>query len=446
MEKNRSNWLTALGLSALLAVLILFAGPVPPMDDTYIHLVYGRSLLSSSPLSFNPGEPSSGFTSPLWLVPSTLASITGRVTAPCALMLASAVTAAAAVLVCGTGSILLIAGPLLFHGGSGMETGLVCLFIAFVWRSLRDQAFERWVPLILVGAVLTRPELAVLGLPLLIMRMKKGPVKVLTLLLPVTAAAVLWVAWNIHSTGMPLPGTFYAKQSMPWIGMLREGGPQLLRNMFITSPLLVPAALIAMISLAGKRRIEWMLPLLLGGAALATQPNSWFQMRYWVPFLFACGLVVSEWLESRGRYRRLILALLVISLVPGLLIFGKRRISASTDVGVIDQDPARLLGYISEPGEVVAAADIGAIGWLTDLYVLDLDGLVSPAMKPGSFDSSEEEWRYIEEHADFLLAFPIQYGHLTDAAGTSLEVVKTFVSPDNVICGESSVVLWRISH
>jgi hypothetical protein len=446
MEKGSCNWITALCLSALLAVLILLAGQVPPMDDTYIHLVYGRSLLSASPLSFNPGEPSTGFTSPLWLIPSALASILGWVTAPSALMLASALAAAAAVLVSGTGSLILITGPLLFHGSSGMETGLACLFIALAWRSLRDPAVERWTPLILAGAFLTRPELLVLALPLLLRRLKKGPLKILALLLPAAAAAVLWVAWNLHSTGMPLPGTFYAKQSLPWIEMLRIGGPQLLRNMLLASPLLIPAALLAVISLAAKRRIEWMIPLLLGAAAISTQPNSWFQMRYWVPFLFACGLVVSKWLESPGKYRKLTRILLVISLVPGLLIFGGRRLTASSDVRVIDYDPAKLLLRISEPGEVVAAADIGAVGWFTDLYVLDLDGLISPEMLPGSFDSPEEEWQHIEERADYLLAFPVQYARLTEAAGTSLESVETFVSPDNVICGEQSVVLWKINR
>jgi len=55
------------GLHVLAAVLFLSrCGPGFPLDDAWGHLVYGRSLATMQGLSYNPGEPEAGVTSPLW--------------------------------------------------------------------------------------------------------------------------------------------------------------------------------------------------------------------------------------------------------------------------------------------------------------------------------------------------------------------------------------------
>src|SRR5688500_19976530 len=37
-----------------------------PLDDAWIHMVYGRSLAEDGLLAFNTGVPTTGSTSPLW--------------------------------------------------------------------------------------------------------------------------------------------------------------------------------------------------------------------------------------------------------------------------------------------------------------------------------------------------------------------------------------------
>ncbi|MBM3956988.1 MAG: hypothetical protein FJ313_02915, partial [Gemmatimonadetes bacterium] len=39
-----------------------------PLDDGWIHMVYARSFAQSLQFFYNPGEPESGMTSPLWAV------------------------------------------------------------------------------------------------------------------------------------------------------------------------------------------------------------------------------------------------------------------------------------------------------------------------------------------------------------------------------------------
>lgn len=74
--RRRATILVALHILAGCAVLA-FSAPAAPLDDTYIHLVFGRSLVRGGFMQFNPGVPTTGLTSPLWILPSAAASLAG---------------------------------------------------------------------------------------------------------------------------------------------------------------------------------------------------------------------------------------------------------------------------------------------------------------------------------------------------------------------------------
>jgi hypothetical protein len=441
-----------LGLAVLtLAVTALSPAPaVPPMDDTYIHLMYGRSLLTSSPLSFNPGEPSSGFTAPLWLIPSAAASLVGTGGAPVLLMLFSTVCAALtlAVLAPKTSLLLALAGPFFFHAASGMETAAACLLITLAWKSVRDDGLRRWRPLLLAAAFLCRPELALLAVPLVLVTWRRGWKAVTVLLIPSLAAGGLWVLWNLHATGLPLPSTFYAKQAMSWSAMAGSGILGLFEDIAITSIMLPFAAAVAVVSLIRgaltRDRITGIalasFPVLLVAEALATQPNAWFQMRYFLPALVAMVLAAGHWISKIPRWRSN-LTILAISLIPGLVVFAGRRADASPDVNAIDVSPASWLAAHAEPGSTVASADIGAMGWISGLSVVDLDGLITPERLPGG---AGESWEWVSARADYLAAFPVQYADLIEDGSGSLVYLVGYTSPKCVICGEDSVAVWRV--
>jgi len=327
-----------------------------------------------------------------------------------------------------------------------METSAALLAVILVWLSME----RKWKPpaksLILAAAFLVRPELVVLSVPLLLSLKTLRLRDILLLLLPTAAAACLWMMWNLHATGLPLPGTFYAKQAVAWPRAAAAGLPGLLKGLLLSSPLLLFAAVSPLFSLDWKDRRDYsarslIFPLLLL-TALVLQPNSYFQMRYYVPAICAAVLAAGEWLRGLGgRRRRLNAAILIISMVPGLFIFFGRRADASADVRSIDVEPALYLRETADSEETVAAADIGALGWLTELNVLDLDGLVTPQRSPGG---SPRGWDWISSEADYLLVFPCQYSALVQEGSGSLDFLAGFGSGKNVICGEDSVALWRI--
>src|SRR5262245_64042524 len=56
----------AAGLGYLAVELYLVGRPGFPLDDSWIHLQFARNLAAGQGLSYNPGEPVTGSTAPLW--------------------------------------------------------------------------------------------------------------------------------------------------------------------------------------------------------------------------------------------------------------------------------------------------------------------------------------------------------------------------------------------
>ena len=430
----------ALGLMLACILTLVRAGTVPPMDDTYIHLVYGRSLLAGQPGEYNPGVPSAGFTSPLWLAPSAMAALGGSWAGPMALMAISALAASLAVLLAGPGisSVLLLFGPFIFHATSGMETAMACLAVVLAWRLVDSRRPPDAVSgALLAAATLTRPELALLAIPLALAAGRPRISGLAALLAPSAIVGSAWIAWNLHAIGLPLPSTFYAKQVGSFTGRLGAGLPGLGWNLLLSVPLLLPAGAIGTVMLFRKRLPLALIPVLLGLAALLLQPNSYFQMRYHVPWLVALALAAGTFLQRR----KWLPALVALMLVPGAMLFSSRRIRASRDVEAIDVQPALYLRETAAPGDVAACADVGAVRWLTDLRILDLDGLITPETVP--VGRGAVRWSWLAPRTDYVVVFPRQYRGLLEDAGDELRHVAGFRSPDPVICGEDSVAVYE---
>lgn len=439
----RSNaLLAALSLGASLALTAVSA-PAAPLDDTYIHLVFGRNLARGGFMQFNPGTPSTGLTSPVWVLPSAAASLAGSA-APALLMGISSAAGALAVLAGGEAApLLLLCGPLIFHSSSGMETALAALLATVISAGLASRRLGGLpLGLVLSAAVLTRPETALLCIPAALGAgcRRESALRII----PPAAVIVLWAAWNLHASGSPLPSTFHAKVS----GSDFSGLPGLVARLLLTAPLALPAALMGIAGMAGRRNPAWLCVPLLAAAALATAPNHFNQLRYHVPWLCAAMPAAAAWLRERslrllpGRTGIPAFAAAILLMVPGAAFMARQRVRAAGDVMTIDIAPALLVDSLAEDGDVAASGDIGAMAWVTELPVLDLDGLVTPDRLPGP---DRAGWGWIGARSDWLVAFPRQYSDLVSEAGSALEFVEGFGSPSPAVCGEDSVAVWRVS-
>jgi arabinofuranosyltransferase len=218
----------------------------PTLDDTFIHLRFAWNLAHDQGFAFNPGEPISGATSPLWvllLVPATLAGKDFLVQA--SLFLSSLCYLATALLTgllarrigyqkgsgLIAGGLVLLNGRLLWAGTSGMET---CFFAALTlaglmfWLRQEQRGRITWPAGGLFGLItLARPEgyllfLIALGhhLARQLARPEQKSFRGLVRSAPWTAIAAFgvtvspYIIFSLATIHYPLPATFVAKRAM----------------------------------------------------------------------------------------------------------------------------------------------------------------------------------------------------------------------------------------
>ncbi len=209
-----------------------------PLDDSWIHHVYARSLADGGLFEYVPGRPEAGFTSPLWalciaplywitrdphgaaLGTKVLGVLVGIGTSVVGDRLARALSGKAWIgAACG---IAVALDPLLtFSEVSGMEVPLAAgLLAATMLAWLEDR---RWLAGILGGlAIITRPEAALVVVLVAsaeaytrraaLTKRERPPIEAITaLLVPSIVLGGAWSVFCLSVTGRPLPNTFYAK-------------------------------------------------------------------------------------------------------------------------------------------------------------------------------------------------------------------------------------------
>jgi hypothetical protein len=382
---------------------------------------------------------------------------------------------------------------------SGMET------ILFVWLSLF--LFERYTSLNiekketnwttdlalgLLGGLLslTRPEgLGLVGLIALDIalrwRREASPRLASDLLkrwggiiLGLALMLIPYVAFHLHLTGLPFPNTLYAKQaeygqilsSYPlWqrlfggFGRPVESIQGVFRVIFIGPQVLLLPGLIAAGWLTLKERRWELLPvwswwisfLLLYAFRL---PVTYQHGRYqipaiaWMALLGVWGVARLVRPQRRGSgqsllvrvfSRALVLALAILVLafsIVGAQAYGR-------DVRFIESEmvaTARWLDRHVEPGGLIAAHDIGAIGYFSQRPLIDLAGLVTPEVIPFIRDEARLFDFVTANQAGYLVTFPSWYPEMTQ--NSNLTLLYTTQSPWAPQAGGDNMAVYRIER
>jgi arabinofuranosyltransferase len=207
-----------------------------PLDDAWIHLVYGRAVAQTGLPCYNDGTLEAGFTSPLWMICLALVElIRSLFSLPVVMSVKFLGTLLAWISSLGvyelcrklTSSFLIAllaaalaaANPVsVFAQISGMEVALTCALLTLTALTF---VLQRWrLCAGLLGlSFLSRPE-GVLVMILLVavywFSTRRTEIRLRTresliLFIPTIIAAVIWVCYCLAVTGHPLPNTFYAK-------------------------------------------------------------------------------------------------------------------------------------------------------------------------------------------------------------------------------------------
>jgi len=450
--------LAGISLGGYLAWSAAFHSLGFPLDDAWIHQTYARNFGEMGEWSFVPGQPSAGSTSPLWsawlglgywlaarlgisLVPYVWTYLTGW-------MLLTGVGVAGARLLSallpgrrwaawsGAG-LLLLEWHLVWAAGSGMETLLSALVALWVLGSLACTE-RRWMGMgFVIGlSVWVRPDgltllgPAVLGLWFSEPDSRQRLRAIFRLLAGFGVGFIPYLFFNYLLAGSWWPNTFYAKQAeyvshlaVPlWSRYLSQLGQPLVG----VGVLLLPGFVVLTWAAVRGRRwgvlagVLWYLGYLFLYAWRL--PVTYQHGRYILPampvyfLLGLAGLLLLVRIDEKSFVRRVlgrVWALAVILTLTSFWVHGAQ--AYANDVALIETEMVATAQWVNAkvPSDaLIAAHDIGALGFFAHRPLLDLAGLISPDVIPFIRDETRLKQYLDDQGANYLITFPAWYPRL----------------------------------
>ncbi|MBW8011166.1 MAG: hypothetical protein FVQ83_07995 [Chloroflexi bacterium] len=482
--------LSAISVGGYLVFSQAFYGIGFPLDDSWIHQTYARNLARAGEWAFFPGQPSAGSTSPIWAAILSIGhalrlgpfvwtfllgwgilwalSVAGMYTF-------NLVTPSRPIWGIWAGVLLVLEWHLVWAAGSGMETLLFALIIISViaWflkiHSEPEEITPKvWMRLgLLIGLSLwVRPEgvtlLAMVGASVFFLKIGwQARFKIwFEMALGFVLLVGPYLVFNQTLAGDWWPNTFYAKQAeyailrtQPlWLRYLEQlslplvGVGALLLPGFIKSILLV------------LRSRNW--PVLLAtiwvmghlGLYALRLPVTYQHGRYIIPIMpvfFMLGLSGMAALvkpSSNGLWPRLLGRAWLISCGLVIIIFwGFGAAAYARDVAFIESEMVATAKWVAEnikEGDVVAAHDIGALGYFAERPLLDLAGLVSPDVIAFIRDEGRLA-NYLDlQRTTYVVTFPGWYPELVERS----QLIYSTAGEINPTMGAENmaVYLWTL--
>ncbi len=428
-----------------------------PLDDAWIHLVYGQSIAHSGLPYYNAGELEAGFTSPVWIGVLGVAEFVGGVLPISAVMLVKMFGVlcgwfmsigmyelcrriikqqAAAIL----GGVMIAAYPAFaFAQLSGME---VCLATALtLWAVVLWLDGRFWRSGILLAlSYLTRPETIILTAVIAVAQTVSlsGDVigtrvrKLVKLVAPVALAGALWCVYCLIVTGHPLPNTFYAKFNAGnfavWFGNLLSSIVIQMPTMFVFAGVL--AYVIGLVVMWRKKTWKTLVVVAYPWVFLASiamsreMPSMCGSYFYWLryalpamPFILAimvtgvsaiwqpeqAGISMNWWLghERWWKIAAVTLAVLLFTKYPTTM--ARERSQFAWNCQNINEVQVEFGKWVKRtvPREAaVLVNDAGAIRYFGEHKTIDLGGLNNQQLL---FDLSL--WRDVSQKPESLVEY-----------------------------------------
>jgi hypothetical protein len=481
--QKRDVWIGVVAFISAGVYLVVSGARGFPLDDAWIHQVYARNLGTRFEFAFFAGQPSTGSTSPLWTILLSLgyllridfrvwmywlgivlfalnAMVAARlstiqvssfqfpVSESSALRLSSFVVPL----------FLLLEWHLVWSAVSGMEI-LLFIFLSLILVERFYARGQSWMLGLIAGLLtLTRPEGIVLSaLVFLGMGTQRRLSDLGFGVLGLGISVAPYLLFNLATSGTLLPNTFYAKAAeyaelfvrAPFIVRWLE----LLWMPFVGAQiLLVPGLVYCVAQFVMKR--DW----------LALIPLAWILL---LPALYALRLPVTY---QHGRYEMPVIPFIVIYGLGGTFALFERLKSwvirvtweisiavtlvafwllgaaqYSTDVAIIDCEMVQTARWVAAnvPADaIVAAHDIGALGYFYHRPFIDLAGLVSPEVIPFIRDENRLRDYLFARNVTFVVVFPNWYATLADDP----RFVPAFQSDCGVTrdAGEENMTVYQI--
>ncbi len=433
-----------------------FEGNGFPLDDAWIHQTYARNLIATGEWSFTTGRPSAGSTSPLWSVvlsigyllqiqPTIWTYFLGWlqlwVFALIAIYGLTIFVPARAELAWWGGVLILLEFHLVWAAGSGMETLLFAILVSgfLIWLArphIHWFLIGLWVGL----TVWVRPDgITLLGPALMVLVLTDTAWKTrLRKALQVAAGFSLmfgpYLLFNRSLAGAWWPNTFFAKQA-EYAVLLNQS----ILTRFVDQ-LALPLVGVGIVLLPGfinwlYRALKYRRWAILAGAIWLVGylflyawrlPVTYQHGRYVIPampvfFLWGlAGFIDLLDINSQLIWRRILFrSWLLTGLVVLIAFWLQGAFAYAQDVAVIETEMVATANWVAgntAEDAVIAAHDIGALGYFGDRQIIDLAGLISPEVIPFIRDELRLAEYLNQQQADYLVTFPGWYPHLVNQA------------------------------
>jgi hypothetical protein len=468
---------SALSLGIFLAASALTLRLGFPLDDSWIHLTYARNLALRGEWAFLPGVPSAGSTAPLWsallaigfllrLAPYAWTYFLGGLF----LFALSAFAEISARRLLSSyrprvpliGLFFALEWHLVWSAGSGMETLLHALLVTMILVLLSEPSPRPLTLGLLTGlSVWVRPDgLTLLGPVLLTLSLGEKRVSSLTrFFIGFGFLFGLYLLFNLRLSGNPFPNTFYAKQAeyAAWQArpLLEKLGPTFLQLLTGPALVLLPGAVIWLVKSVRARDwgtlagMVWFAGYILIYALRLPPYQHGRYLMPAMPMLFLWGMLgMTRTFQKTAasqisRMMRAAWAAVIALVSVGFVVLGAQ--SYAQDVALIETEMVTTAQWVDAnlpPDALIAAHDIGALGYFDHHEIIDLAGLVSPDVIPFLRDEARIADYLGQRGADYFIAFPSLYPGL---AARSEIVYSTHGLIAPLLGGENlSVYRWDV--
>jgi hypothetical protein len=408
-------------------------------DDTFTTLRYARNVLRGEGFVFNPGERVEGYTNFLWLLIVVFAGKLGFPLAAAARTLSLLFSLGTLVLVALAArredrpaganpgwrealgiflppAMLAASPPFLVWSLSGSEMPLFTFLLlgGFMFLRAGNRPGAALVVFGLLGLV--RPEgtlfFSIAFLSLLARSQQRKTVAALGLGIAVVFYAP-YLAWKWSYFHALLPNTFYAKTGP--VGLMLANGARYVSGFALSYGYLFVAGVL-LLRATGRTRESYALPLLFTAAAgieVLFLGGDWMpHYRMLLPVLPFVMLVASRGVMAiaarEARAAAFALALVVLAAAPGAVgydAFTTERLTVDAFAHL-----GRRLRDILPPETTIGCGSTGAIGYYTDMPIVDILGLterfiarhgVVVGTQPGHLKTDGEY--VLEKRPDLLL-------------------------------------------
>ncbi|MCP4810220.1 MAG: hypothetical protein GY913_24160 [Proteobacteria bacterium] len=435
--------------AAAIVVLLVHAGHYLHIwtDDAFITFRYARHLASGEGLVFNPGEHFEGLTNLGLALLLSLFGDTDLLRPARALGVLSAIGTVAllgrwalkssvSLMATAAGLISLVAVPWLpYWSVQGMETPIAAFLLTLGWTRYAEERQAGGAPLSAVGLGLApwiRPDGALVAVVIGIWHALTGSWgrHVKRSVAVVAACGAALVAFKLAVFGDVLPNTFHVKT-----GSLDRGlqyGLSFFTRPAPWLPALVTLSVLRGLAWAGQRDVRGLPALLalIGFGAVVLQDGDFMAnfrllVPLWPAACAALALAVDDLarrLPTRGPLA--LLALVGLAAAPHArsgaedgLDGPEARPSGKTapltmpwldstwGTGLGGRMPFATAWTLvnAGPDETVAYTDIGLLGFVNDVAVIDLLALTDPVMAGRNGERWPEKWAYLSERVTWML-------------------------------------------